>query len=287
VLSPAVDTHAHVFLRDLPMDPRRRYTPGYDAGTDEYLAQLDRAGFGRALLVQPSFLGSDNSYLAAAIAEHPDRLRGVCVLEDPDPASLREMHARGLRGLRLNLIGASLPELGSGPWQRVGAAMAELGWHLELQARGPQWAQLDEALRRWPAPVVLDHLGLPHPGDDGTVARLAALEHVWVKLSAPYRAGSATAVEERLRDLGASTGLARTVFGTDWPFTQHEEGRSMSTLAQWAQRVLTPAEWELVRGNGRRFLDSCWDEVPGEPASSPDPGPGSPAPVAPAPGPGW
>jgi len=57
------DGHAHVFRRDLSMVENRRYTPEYHAEMEDYLIHLQANDLDGALLVQPSFLGTDNSYL--------------------------------------------------------------------------------------------------------------------------------------------------------------------------------------------------------------------------------
>lgn len=57
----SIPTHAHVFARDLPLTSDRRYAPAYDATIDDYLGMLDRNGMSHGVLVQPSFLGTDNS----------------------------------------------------------------------------------------------------------------------------------------------------------------------------------------------------------------------------------
>jgi len=102
----AVDCHAHVFRRDLPMPDRRRAPAGYDATVDDYLRQLDANGLSHGVLIQPSFLGTDNSYFLKALRAWPKRLRGVVML-DPgtDERTLAELDALGVRGLRLNLVG--------------------------------------------------------------------------------------------------------------------------------------------------------------------------------------
>src|SRR4051794_28182411 len=76
----AIDTHAHVFTRDLMLASDRRYAPGYDAPFADYLAMLDRNGVSHGVLVQPSFLGTDNTFLAKALLQAPDRLRGIAVV---------------------------------------------------------------------------------------------------------------------------------------------------------------------------------------------------------------
>ena len=93
----AIDTHAHVFRRDLPVAERRRYTVDYDAMPHDYLAMLRSNGMARGVLIQPSFLGFDNSYLLAVIARNKERLRGIVALpRDTLPAEryTQERHCR-------------------------------------------------------------------------------------------------------------------------------------------------------------------------------------------------
>ena len=64
------------------------------------------------MLVQPSFLGTDNSYLVAALKEQPQRLRGVVVVDPMIAQSeLDDLSTAGVVGVRLNLIGVDLPDL--------------------------------------------------------------------------------------------------------------------------------------------------------------------------------
>ena len=82
-----IDSHAHVFLRGLQLAPNRRYAPDYDAPLERYLAELDANGVTHGVLVQPSFLGTDNSYLVECLGRAGGRLRGVAVV---DPATAPE-----------------------------------------------------------------------------------------------------------------------------------------------------------------------------------------------------
>ncbi|QRG26799.1 amidohydrolase family protein [Halomonas binhaiensis] len=86
-----VDTHAHVFRADLPLAPGRRYSPDYDASVDSFLGHLNLHGVSHGVLVQPSFLGTDNSFMVAALRQHPSRLRGIAVV---DPEIHRERMSR-------------------------------------------------------------------------------------------------------------------------------------------------------------------------------------------------
>ncbi|MTJ81519.1 MAG: amidohydrolase family protein [Telmatospirillum sp.] len=226
-----VDCHAHVFTRDLPLVGDRRYAPAYDAGPGDYLSMLDALGSGRGVLVQPSFLGTDNSFLLAVLRRHPDRLRGIVVVApDIAGADLRDMAAAGAVGVRLNLIGRQDPDLADPVWRRHLDRLAALGWQVEIQVEARRLPGLLPPLLDRGLAVVIDHFGKPDPDlgvrDPGFQALLAAgaTGHVWVKLSAPYRNGPrggaiAAAAIPMLRD---HLGLDHLVWGSDWPHTQFE-----------------------------------------------------------------
>ncbi|MDV6260248.1 amidohydrolase family protein [Rhodococcoides yunnanense] len=237
-LPPLVDTHAHAFRRGLELSTTRRYAPDYDATVEDYLLELDANGIDRGVLIQPSFLGSDNSYLLDCLAQNPARLRGVVVVDPEQELDFDQLHEQGVRGVRLNLIGAEVPELERPSWQGFGRRIEQLGWHLEVQARGGQWADLAPRLASWPSHVVVDHLGLPSAGDSRAtdlVDNIGRLAHVSTKVSAPYRSEDADAAVRRYLE---TRGTENLLFGTDWPFTKHEDGRRMSSQVSWAKDLL-------------------------------------------------
>lgn len=229
----AIDTHAHVFERGLPLANARRYAPTYDAPLSSYLAQLDAHGVSHGVLIQPSFLGVDNSYLLAALKQAPQRLRGVAVIDPAAPETLlTQMNAEGIVGIRLNLIGAADPQLKSPVWQAALARLHALGWHVELHVEARRLPALLQPLLEAQVNVVVDHFGRPDPAlgvdDPGFAALLAAgrSRRVWVKISGAYRNGAngrgeaiAKAAMPRLKD---ALGLDRLVWGSDWPHTQFE-----------------------------------------------------------------
>ncbi len=231
-----IDTHAHVFERGLPLANARRYAPGYDAPLSAYLAQLDAHGLSNGVLIQPSFLGTDNSYLLAALKQAPQRLRGVAVIDPSAPETLlAQMGTEGIVGIRLNLIGAPDPQLTSPVWQAALAHLHALNWHVELHVEARRLPTLLPVLLEAQVNVVVDHFGRPEPtlgvDDPGFGALLAAgrTRCVWVKISGAYRNGGngdngrgeaiAVAAMPRLKD---SLGLDRLVWGSDWPHTQYE-----------------------------------------------------------------
>ncbi|MBD5829642.1 amidohydrolase family protein [Janibacter melonis] len=216
------DAHVHVFGPGLALRPERRYEPRRAVLPEELVEVLDAAGMVGALLVQPSFLADHEDVLGAAAA-HPDRFRAVA-----SPSSLAELwqgwerwRGEGVVGVRLNLVGSAVPDLASREWGAVADALAEAGMHLELHAQGGQWRDLAPAAAALPCAVVVDHLGRTRAIAD--VLRLALHDHVWVKVSAPYRWPDQGQAEALVAALEERTGGERLLWGSDWPFTQHED----------------------------------------------------------------
>lgn len=244
-----IDTHAHVFQRGLALAPARRYAPDYDATLDDYLAMLDRHGIARGVLVQPSFLGTDNSYLLAALRRMPARLRGVAVVDPAVPfATLKAMQAAGIAGVRLNLVGrAAVPDLSATSWRRLLGRAADMDWHVEVHREAAGLPALLTPLLEAGVKVVVDHFGRPDPAlgvDDPSFRFLldaAASRRVWVKLSAPYRNGANGRGQQLALDaiplLRAAFGVDRLMWGSDWPHTQfeHDAGalHGHTALAIW------------------------------------------------------
>jgi len=230
--TPAVDSHAHVFDRSCRLVEGRRYTPGYEAPAARYVEVLGRAGVRHGVLVQPSFLGAGNACLLAGLRAHPGRLRGVAVVApEIADAELETMDAAGVRGIRYNLIGLD-PAMVSRPEMRaLTRRVSALGWLVEVQVAGAALAAVLDVLTADAGTVVVDHFGKPGtaaPEADAGFRKLMEFGPggpVWVKLSAPYRLGGldpapyAAALLERLTP-------ERLLWGSDWPWTQHEAATS-------------------------------------------------------------
>ena len=232
------DGHAHVFRADLPMVKGRRYTPDYDALPEDYCRLLKQHGLDGALLVQPSFLGADNSYLLKVLEDHAGRadltFRGVVVLDPSAPVDrglLREMNARGILGIRLNLVRRE-KSFRYADWAPVLAETEKLGWHVELHAKGDYLPAILPSLTARHGKVVLDHFGLVAP--EGDCAGLRSIleqpeDRLWVKVSGAYRilggfdrSGDATAMKALRSRYLEHFGPARLIWGSDWPHTQFE-----------------------------------------------------------------
>ncbi|WFU19683.1 amidohydrolase family protein [Bradyrhizobium sp. CB3481] len=245
-----IDTHAHVFHRRLRLAPARRYAPDYDAPLHLYLQELDRNGISNGVLVQPSFLGTDNSYLVESLREAGGRLRGIAVV---DPATsneeLRALDRVGVVGVRLNLVGKRLPDLVAPEWRAFLKSVKTMGWQVEVQSNASDLAMLAPQLLDEGVAVVLDHYGLPDPklgvADPGfqSILKLGASRRVWVKISAPYRHGEAgeNLARKAYPLLREAYGVDRLLWGSDWPHTQFEATQNYAKNLRFLDNLVSDA----------------------------------------------
>jgi predicted TIM-barrel fold metal-dependent hydrolase len=262
----AVDAHAHVFTNSLRISPFHRYIPHYSASLDAYLGLLRRFDFTNGVIIQPSFLGVDNSYLLACLKQCPDRLRGVIVI-DPGRGleAIDELHDAGCTGIRLNLFGLPDPPLKNPNWEKTLARMRGLGWHVELHVEACRIHELAPAILDAGVRIVVDHFGRPDPSlgidDPGFhyLLSLARTRQVWVKISGFYRNGENGRGEQialQAIPLFKSTfGLERMLWGSDWPHTQFEETVNYEVAYRFMLRMLPDeAERRVVLGSTPKEL---------------------------------
>jgi len=175
--------------------------------------------------------GFDNRAAEDAVQSRPESFRGIALLPTDVPdAELRRLDAAGFRGVRFNYMG----HLGAAvPVDRVLALagrIAPLGWHLQIHGDTRLLTEVAPALRRSPAPVVIDHIGRVDAGLGMQQPAFRALQALldsptfWVKVSGidritrqgpPY--DDAVPFAARLiADFGD-----RVVWGNDWPHPNH------------------------------------------------------------------
>lgn len=169
-----IDCHVHawdaecrlVAAHDAP------HPPGSTAPVARLVSVLELHDISRAVLVQPGFLGANNSYINRCLMSDRDQLRGVCVVNgDFAFQDLELMDSIGMCGMRFDLLGGGeLPELGRGTWPGMMRFMRTRGWHIELAAPGPRLQRLLAQLGETRVQVVVDHFGLPDP--EGTAEAL-------------------------------------------------------------------------------------------------------------------
>jgi len=234
----ACDCHCHVFgpAARFPYAEPRSYTPE-DAPLEAYLALLDRLGFERGILVQPSAYGRDNRAMLDALTHEPERLRGVAVgSSELTRETMKDWHALGVRGLRANEFrrdgklyyenGVRLADIAP-----LFAKMADLGWHLQLWIDARDLPELAPALRHVPVPIVVDHMGrmdyrhgTVHPGFQA-LKRGVSEGRLWSKLSGAYRLGASApdyTEAQPFHEALVAANPDNLVWGSDWPHPRPE-----------------------------------------------------------------
>ena len=256
-MNVACDSHVHI------VGPQDRY-PWIASRTytapPALLSSLRQAaeplGIGRFVIVQPSFYGTDNRATLDALDELGAAGRGVAVIDpaNTSPDTLRDMHERGVRGVRINLYSTmahGVPRLADA-FLPLRDAAGRMGWHVQVIAPAAVLTGAAEMLGGAGVTVVLDHYGLPDapPGSDAGQALLALASRpsVWVKLSGPYRFAVDPLASRPPADwlhalLAAAPG--RTVWGSDWPHTPLHELAAGETPPQLPYRTIPYAD--LVR----------------------------------------
>src|SRR5262249_2213695 len=134
----AIDCHAHVMRRDLPLASQRHSAPKHDVSVEQYLAVLDRHGISHGVLTAPSFYGANTWLLLDAPARAKGRLRGTAIVE-PDIArdALAALAGGGIVGIRLNWVKRdALPDDTSPAYRQLFSHVRELGWHVEIYLEG-------------------------------------------------------------------------------------------------------------------------------------------------------
>ena len=248
----ACDCHAHVLgpAARYPYSPARVYTPP-DCVLRDYRHMLDTLGVERAVLVQPSAYGTDNTAMLDAMKSDPARLRGVAVVGgDIADGELKRLHEAGVRGVRVNIVDVKDRKPGTLPLDAL-APLARrikpLGWHMEFLMHVDEFPDFDRLVEDFPVDIVLGHLGYMRT-DKGTDAagfqallRLVKRGRCWVKLTGPMRISSAALPYPDVTPYAHALARAnpeRVVWGTDWPHViikgpMPNDGELADLLSEW------------------------------------------------------
>ncbi len=225
----ACDAHCHIFGpgHRFPFAADRTYTPP-DSGWEEFERLQARLGLSRAVFVQASCHGTDNSAMVDAIVRGDGRFAGVAMVDESiTDGELAELHAVGVRATRFNFVAhlGGAPELDV--YWRIVDRVARLGWHIVLHfdaADLPTYAALLDSM---PTPYVIDHMarveasaGLQQEPFQ-QLLELMADERCWVKISGTERltAGGGPPYDDVVPYARALIAIApdRVLWGTDWP----------------------------------------------------------------------
>lgn len=225
----ACDTHCHVFgpADRFPYSPDRTYTPP-DAGFERLSALHRHLGLARAVLVQASCHGSDNSGMLDAIARSRGAYRGVAMVgPGVTDEQLRALHAGGVRGIRFNFVHhlGGAPDMGF--FHEALARIAPLGWHVVLHFDAEDIPEHRALLDALPVPFIIDHMGRVKAGEGLAQPAFVQLldlmrrnPKAWVKVSGPERISTAGAPFEDAMPYARALAEAapdRVLWGTDFP----------------------------------------------------------------------
>lgn len=227
----ATDTHFHLFGPASRFQPRPEAAsrPPPDALPETAACHFGEMGIRRAVAVQPSIYGLDNSCQMEQSKLIGIDIRLVIVARRGSDRQLAIDHAAGVRGLRFVL--AHPGSIGVDELEKSADMAAEMGWHIDLFATPEQIAELEPRLKRLRCPLVIAHFGLTNPvaagGDDGSRAMLRLLKggNSWVKMSAPYRGASLRPpyVEmQPLVDRLIAANPDHLLWATDWPHASYD-----------------------------------------------------------------
>ncbi len=230
----ACDSHMHIFDPRFAPSPHWKRTPP-DAPVAAYRQLQQRLGTQRAVVVTPSTYGTDNACTLDALDQLGDGARGVAVVvQDVGDAELDRLHARRVRGLRVNFVTPqSWGETTPGMLTTLARKVARLeGWHIQVFMHPEQIVALESVLAALPVPLVVDHLGRVDPAEGpaaeayGVLRRLLDGGNTWVKLSGAYMRSTAPAYADTLPLAQALVRAApeRLVWGSDWPHTTEAPG---------------------------------------------------------------
>lgn len=247
-----LDGHAHVFTTSLPLMGGRRYSPEKDALPEEYFARLKDSELDGALLVQPSFLGTDNSYMLQVMEQAQQTvdgpvLYGVAMLDPNAPyeqmCSLKE---RGIIGVRLNLVERDIPDFSDEEWKVFMNSFEKLNWHLEVHIEGDRQIEFVDKVP-FAGNLMIDHFGLPASNDqlksnlDDLISK-NKFSSIYTKISGAYRVFPQDSFEESAANchkyaetLKEALGSDNLIWGSDWPWTRHEKGQSYTDCAKWGE----------------------------------------------------
>ena len=227
--SGACDAHCHIFgPADLyPYAPDRTYTPP-DAPLSRFKALQSTLGLSRAVLVNASCHGTDNTVIVDAIAQSAGRYRGVANADDSfTDRDFEKLHRSGFRGVRFNFVKhlGGMPDMDE--FHRIVARIQPFGWHVDLHFDAGDLVEFGDLLRKLPVPFLIDHMGrVPTKAglEQEPFRRLLDVarnnERCWVKISGAERISSAgppftDAVPFAQALIAAAP--ERILWGTDWP----------------------------------------------------------------------
>jgi predicted TIM-barrel fold metal-dependent hydrolase len=244
-MSATIDIHPHIIAGETdryPLAPLGGHQSDWSrtrpVTVEQLISAMDDAGVQKSAIVQASTCyGHDNSYVAAAVAAHPERFTGVFsvdVLASDAPERMRDWLGHGLTGMRLFTFGSTMSEqanwLDDPKSYPAWTCASELGLSICLQMSAKGIPQAVSMARQFPeVRIILDHCARPNLEDGPPYNAAASLfdlsryANVYLKLTprifAEARRGKA-APDSFFARLVAEFGASRLAWGSNYPSSE-------------------------------------------------------------------
>lgn len=239
------DIHPHIISDDDARYPRSPiggmqsdWSKEHHVTVEDMVAAMDEAGVASSALVQAATCyGYNNTYVADAVAQYPDRFTAVGTMDVLAPDAVEVMKSwidRGVTGLRMYTGGSKLEfdfswldDPRSFPvWQYAG----ENGISICVQARAPAFPIVEKIAERFPQTrIILDHLARMDTTDGPPYANaaplfgLAAKPNIYLKVtprSFDLANSGKASPETFFPKLVAEFGANRIAFGSNYPASE-------------------------------------------------------------------
>ncbi len=185
-----IDSHLHVWALDderYPMPPGR--VPNVPGDVERLLSSMDEAEIDGALIVQPIFHGFDHGYVNEAIKAHPDRFKGMALINPQRMDAVDQLDHlvtdKGYGGVRFNpamwVLGVTdhldltpeerskhfescadcqLQHMNDDAGKAIYQKSGELGVPVGFMVSPKYFDQIDDLLGEFPeTPAIIDHFG--------------------------------------------------------------------------------------------------------------------------------
>ncbi len=268
-----IDAHLHVWraTTNYP-NPTVTHISPYSHVPVEVLKQyMDEYEITGAVLVQPLFPGTDNSYVADCAAAEPDKFAAVCVVDPADPDAPKQLRywveERGCRGIRIRPRIPGEEKTFGDPltfplWKQAIASNAVVS----VLANPSHLPTLAALAARFPqANIIIDHYAHPDVTrgvDSPEIQKLLAFAeypNVYIKATGYYYFSREMYPWKDCWDLARAVyerfGARRMIWGSDFPHVLLNSGYRRNLLLQ--ERFfdfLSPADLQLLmHGNAARL----------------------------------
>jgi len=272
-----IDAHVHVWTGDKGRYPlsvnfsEKDMDPPVFAPEDLF-AEQKGTGVTRTVLIQMSFYEFDNRYMLDMIEAHPDRFRGVAIVDASVPGvgdRMKALAAKGVRGFRLYAFPDKVATWAkSDGIQEMWKVGAEEGLAMCCLTDPASLPVIQEMCRKYPeTPVVIDHfarIGMTGEVDQKQLDQLLALarfERTRVKTSAFYALGKKappyTDLAPMFRQVRDAFGSKRLMWGSDCPYQvqgDHRYSASVALVQEKLDFLSSEEKMDIMKGTAEKLF---------------------------------